>query len=88
MKSRSAGASEAQPLALVLAPLVPHVEPEVFLERFAAGEFAYSIAGDWDYRGLQEKMGDKLGVAVMPSIDISRASRSRFRNAVVNASRA
>ena len=39
------------------------------LERFANGEFAYAIAGDWDYRGLQEKMGDKLGVAIMPSIE-------------------
>lgn len=38
------------------------------VERFAAGEFAYAIAGDWDYRGLQEKMGNKLGVSTLPAI--------------------
>lgn len=38
------------------------------VEHFATGEFAYAIAGDWDYRGLQEKMGDKLGVAMLPAI--------------------
>lgn len=38
------------------------------LERFTRGEFAYAIAGDWDYRGLEEKMGNKLGVATLPTI--------------------
>lgn len=38
-------------------------------DRFAKGEFAYSIAGDWMYRDVQEKMGSKLGVTVIPMID-------------------
>lgn len=37
-------------------------------ERFSKGEFAYSISGDWMYRDVQEKMGSKLGVTVIPMI--------------------
>lgn len=38
-------------------------------ERFVSGEFAYNMTGDWNYKDLKEKMGDKLGVTVLPSID-------------------
>lgn len=38
-------------------------------ERFVSGEFAYNMTGDWNYKDLKEKMGDKLGVSVLPAID-------------------
>lgn len=38
-------------------------------ERFVSGEFAYNMTGDWNYKDLKEKMGDKLGVTVLPTID-------------------
>ncbi|MCX9154966.1 extracellular solute-binding protein [Niveibacterium sp. 24ML] len=39
------------------------------LDRFAAGEFAYSINGDWAMRELRDALGDKLGVATLPQLD-------------------
>lgn len=39
------------------------------LDRFAAGEFAYSINGDWAMRELREAMGDKLGVTTLPQLE-------------------
>lgn len=35
-------------------------------ERFINGEFAYAINGDWAYRDLVQKLGPKLGVAMLP----------------------
>lgn len=37
-------------------------------DRFARGEFAYAIAGDWMYRDVLDKMGPKLGVTTIPAI--------------------
>lgn len=37
-------------------------------ERFARGEFAYAIAGDWDLRSLAQQMGSRLGIARLPNI--------------------
>lgn len=37
-------------------------------EMFAKGEAAYTINGDWAYRELAERLGDKLGVALLPRI--------------------
>ena len=36
--------------------------------RFIAGEFAYAINGDWAFRDLKQKMGEQLGVALLPRI--------------------
>lgn len=38
------------------------------LQRFAKGEFAYSIGGDWMYKELSEKLGTRFGVATLPNI--------------------
>ncbi|WP_374603028.1 extracellular solute-binding protein [Niveibacterium sp.] len=39
------------------------------LDRFMAGEFAYAINGDWAMRELQDALGDKLGVTVLPQVE-------------------
>jgi maltose-binding protein MalE len=38
------------------------------LSRFMAGDFAYAINGDWAYAEIEQALGDKLGVAVLPAI--------------------
>ncbi|GAA5179605.1 extracellular solute-binding protein [Niveibacterium umoris] len=42
------------------------------LDRFIAGEFAYSINGDWAMHELREALGDKLGVTTLPQLEGGR----------------
>ncbi len=35
---------------------------------FIAGKYAYAINGDWAFKDLQNELGDKFGVAVLPAI--------------------
>lgn len=39
------------------------------LQRFANGEFAYSIGGDWMYKELSSRLGRRLGVTTLPLVD-------------------
>ncbi|GAA5215889.1 extracellular solute-binding protein [Corallincola platygyrae] len=38
-------------------------------KQFIAGEFAYSINGDWAYSDFRKELGDNLGLSVLPTID-------------------
>lgn len=41
---------------------------ECIAERFARGEFAYAIGGDWMIRDLKARLGNRFGIAVLPRI--------------------
>lgn len=38
-------------------------------KRFYSGEFAYTLNGDWAFHEAKQQLGDKFGVALIPSID-------------------
>ncbi len=49
--------------------LIPHsCTYDCSLSRFVAEEFAYAINGDWAYAEIAQALGDKLGLALLPSI--------------------
>lgn len=39
------------------------------VDRFKNGQTAYLINGDWIIRSLEETMGDKLGIAILPKVE-------------------
>jgi len=54
---------------IAAAGVAPDCSYECVYQHFIDGDYAYSINGDWAYHSFTKALGNKLGVALLPSVE-------------------